>query len=105
MPLLQGVWEDRSKVDLATQDRRYRHDDLRSAQPLWPGLYSHRISLLYDRVDWVFQEDAPALLLDSLRKRLCQRLDSTLDSILLCAPHSRRELLEASAASKIEERV
>jgi len=56
-------------------------------------------------MDRVFQEEVTALLLDSLRKRLCERLDSTLHSILLCASQSRGELLEASAASKIEERV
>src|SRR5215510_14915465 len=105
MPPLQRVWEDGSKVDLAAQDRRYRHDDLGGAQPLCPGLYSYRSSLLYDRVDWVFQEEVPALLLDSLRQRLCQGLDATLHPILLCAPRRRGEPLEASTASKIEERV
>src|SRR5262249_59798194 len=60
LPPLQRVGEARSKVDLVTQDRRYRHDHLGGAQPLWPGLYSYRSSLLYDRVDWVFQEEVPA---------------------------------------------
>jgi len=53
----------------------------------------------------MFQEEVPALLLDSLPERLCQGLDATLHPILLCAPRRRGELLDASAASKIEERV
>jgi len=58
---------------------------------------------LDDRVSWVFQEDVPALLLDSQRERLCQGLNATLHSILLRTPRRSGELLEASAASKIEE--
>src|SRR5215510_6158252 len=101
VPPLQRVGEARAKVDLMKQERRYRHDHLGGAQPLVPCLYAHRSSLLDDRVCWVFQEELPALLLDSLCERLCQGLEATLHSILLCPPRRRGELRDASAAAKI----
>ena len=90
MPLAQRVWEARSKVDLMTQDWRYRYDHLGGTQLRWPDIHAHRRSLLYDCVGWVLQAEVSALLGDSLCERLCHRLDATLHPILLCPPPPKR---------------
>src|SRR5215510_11202812 len=105
LPPLERLWGLGPKVNLREQERRHGNHHPRSAQLCLRGLHTHRIAFLEDRLCLVLEEQSPSLVLDRSGERLCQRLDTAFDTILLGASRRGSELRQAAAAMQIKERV